>query len=172
MSEIRIENCDCLEFLGKLADNSVDLIATDPPYGILKHKIETGVDIPAFFAQCYRVLKPNSFMMFFGRQPTLSFWNAEAFKYFKYKQEIIWYKRQRSSPMDDMGRMFENITVCTKGTRSFNKVYRNYTDVKFSLAEFVEINTIHTALSNIKQLLKNKVAYEDAINFIHLENKK
>lgn len=32
MSEIRIENCDCLEFLGKLADNSVDLTVTSPPY--------------------------------------------------------------------------------------------------------------------------------------------
>ena len=37
MSEIRIENCDCLEFLSKLADNSVDCCVSDPPYGMSSH---------------------------------------------------------------------------------------------------------------------------------------
>ena len=58
----------------ELDDESLDAIITDPPYGILighkHHKIETDVDIPRFFNECYRVLKPNSFIVYFGQQPT------------------------------------------------------------------------------------------------------
>ena len=34
MSEIKIYNQDCLEYMKTLADKSVDLIVTDPPYDI------------------------------------------------------------------------------------------------------------------------------------------
>ena len=30
----KIYNIDCLEFMKEMADNSIDLILTDPPYGI------------------------------------------------------------------------------------------------------------------------------------------
>ena len=58
---------DCFEEMKKIEDGSVDLILTDPPYGILKHKIETNVNIELFFKECYRILKPKGFIAFFGR---------------------------------------------------------------------------------------------------------
>ena len=88
---------DCFEVLKTLPDESVDAVITDPPYGILKHQIETAVDLPTLFNECQRVLKPNSLILYFGQQPALTAWNSEAFKHFKYKQEVIWYKRISSS---------------------------------------------------------------------------
>lgn len=56
-----IHHGNCFDLLPLIPDGSVDAIITDPPYGILKgHKIETNVDIPRFFAECKRVMKPNA----------------------------------------------------------------------------------------------------------------
>ena len=156
---------DCLELMKDIPDGSVDCIITDPPYGILGHKIETGVNIPAFFEQCYRVLKPDSFIAFFGQQPTLTTWNAEAFKLFNYKNEVIWYKRGRSSPMNDMGRVFENITVATKGKKQFRKIHRPYTDVVESMAEFYSTKTIKRIESRLSLILKDTERMREAVQF-------
>ena len=157
---------DCLEILKTLPDESVDAVITDPPYGILKHKIETAVDLPTFFTECQRVLKPNSFLVYFGQQPTLTRWNTEAFKLFSYKNEIIWYKRTSSSMMNDMQRLFENIMVCTKGSRKFKQVRRPYTDVQESLAEFVGYEGMKRQIGYLKQIFKDKMSYQDALEAI------
>jgi len=77
---------DFFEFVKQLPDNSIDLVEIDPPYAINLGKIkkadndvgsysygETGYneidpqDYPSFmlrtFKECYRVMKPNSFMI-------------------------------------------------------------------------------------------------------------
>jgi site-specific DNA-methyltransferase (adenine-specific) len=161
---------DCLEILKGLADNSVDFICGDPPYGILKHRIETQIDIAEYFRQCYRVLKKDCFNMYFGRQPTLTTWNSEAFKLFAYKQEIIWYKRQRSSPMNDMGRVFENIMVTMKGFRKINQVARPYTDVKDSLSEFTHVGSISKSFNSVMQPYKDRLSYDNALAYLNGEN--
>jgi len=155
-------NADCFDVLADLEDCSMDAIVTDPPYGILKHKIETSIDIPRFFNECDRVLKPNSFIVFFGRQPALTDWNYHALKVFQYKQEIIWYKRQGSSPLGDMSRVFENIMVFTKGGKQFNPVKRPYCDVKRSLAEFNDWGNLEKKLSVIRKFIREK-DYRDRI---------
>ena len=161
---------DCLEVLKTLPDESVDAVITDPPYGILKHQIETAVDLPTLFKECQRVLKPNSLILYFGQQPALTAWNSEAFKHFKYKQEIIWYKRQQSSMIGDMLRVYENIMVCVKGKKKFNKIRRPYTDVKESLAEFTEVSTVIRIVGLLKQALATKENYEIVLRY--LENPK
>lgn len=157
---------NCLEVMRSLDSESVDAVITDPPYGILNHKIESGVDIPTFFKECKRVLKPNSFIVFFGQQPTLTYWNIEAFKHFQYKHEIIWYKRQSSGMFGDVSRVYENIMVCVKGNKRVNQVYRPYTDVKESLAEFVGYEGIKRDLGYLKQCLKDKMTYESVLKYL------
>ena len=157
---------DYLKIMREMADNSVDVIVTDPPYGILKHRIEQPIDITAFFQESLRILKPNSFIVYFGRQPTLTDWNSIAFKYFRYKQEIIWYKRQRASPLHDMGQMFENIIVATKGNKKFNEIYRPYCDVKESLAEFEHWKNLDKLFSVVRCLFKEKATFDEAKEFL------
>ena len=143
---------DCIDYMRSMDSESVDAIIMDPPYGILKHQIETAVDLPTLFNECQRVLKPNSLILYFGQQPALTAWNSEAFKHFKYKQEVIWYKRQSSSMMHDMLRVYENIMVCVKGKKKFNPIKRPFTDVKRSLAEYEGIETVLRYISEVASI--------------------
>ncbi|MBA7635418.1 hypothetical protein ES703_43022 [subsurface metagenome] len=58
-----IYNGDCLDILPQLEDNSIDLLATDPPYGISFMGKDWDKALPdkRIWAECLRVLKPGSF---------------------------------------------------------------------------------------------------------------
>jgi site-specific DNA-methyltransferase (adenine-specific) len=158
---------DCFEVLKSLPDESVDAVVTDPPYGILKHKIETGIDIPRFLQECYRILKPNCFLIYFGRQPTLTLWNTEAFKLFRYKNEVIWYKRFRSSPMGDMGRVYENIMIVCKGdNKRFNETRIPYLDFIESMADITNLSGIKGAFNKVITPYRDKMKYEEALRYL------
>lgn len=151
----KIYNGDCLELMKSIDDKSVDLIVTDPPYGLLNDKIETDYDYKEFFKEAHRVLKDNSFIVYFGQQPSLSYWNVEALKHFKYKNEVIWYKRHNTAMFSDMRRVFENIMIAVKGKRKFNQIRRPYSDIKESLAEFSEVSTLKRDLAAITEITKD-----------------
>lgn len=160
-----LKHGDWVELIKTIPDQSIDVIVTDPPYGTLKHRIETDVDIPLFFKECKRILKPNGFLVYFGMQPTLTTWNAEAFKLFTYKNEVIWYKKNHSSPLLDMMRLYENITIVLNGkSRKYNPVRIPYMDTLFSFAEFIEKSSVDKIGSELKSVLKNKDKLEQVIN--------
>jgi DNA modification methylase len=64
MIEQHLINGDSAEVLQGLKDNSVDLLATDPPYGIEFMGKEWDKVLPPkeIWEECYRVLKPGSFI--------------------------------------------------------------------------------------------------------------
>ena len=73
-----IYNADCFELMDKMPAESVQLILTDPPYGIhyqnnfTSEKLpvltgDTGIDYPAFARKSFRILKNNSHAYFFTR---------------------------------------------------------------------------------------------------------
>jgi len=160
---IQLFNEDCFDRLKQIDDNSIDAIISDPTYGILNHKIETEIDIEKLMSEWQRVLKNNGFLVYFGRQPTFTEWNNIAFRYFKYKKEIIWYKKQRSSPNNDIGNYFENIMVCSKcnNTAKFNKTYIPYTDTLYTLSEFSHWDILYRLISIFKLMLKDNKSLED-----------
>jgi len=59
MVDIKLYNGDCMEKLKELADNSVDSIVTDPPYGIkfMNKKWDYGIPSVEHFKEMLRVLK-------------------------------------------------------------------------------------------------------------------
>ncbi|STB73759.1 prophage DNA methylase [Citrobacter koseri] len=59
---------DCLDVLRSMADNSVDSIVTDPPYGLsfMGKKWDYDVPSPAVWAECLRVLKPGGHLLAFA----------------------------------------------------------------------------------------------------------
>lgn len=76
---------DCIETMHSLPENTVDFILTDPPY-LVRYKDREGRSVqndnqahwlkPAF-AECYRVLKPDSLMIaFYGWTQADKFINA------------------------------------------------------------------------------------------------
>lgn len=63
-----IQNVDCLEGIKKIPDGKVDLIFTDPPYGLNKAGIKNDENLEVFYKilpECYRVLKDDAFFITF-----------------------------------------------------------------------------------------------------------
>ena len=78
VEENKVYCMDCGELFGQLPGNSIDLIITDPPYGIqyVNHftrnrhnplKGDEGIDYDWLADECYRVLKDNAHAYFFTR---------------------------------------------------------------------------------------------------------
>jgi site-specific DNA-methyltransferase (adenine-specific) len=65
---IEIKHGDCLDVLRTLADNSVDSIVTDPPYGLSFMGKKWDYDVPAVevWTECLRVLKPGGHLLAFA----------------------------------------------------------------------------------------------------------
>lgn len=62
----------CEDVLKTLADNSVDAIVTDPPYGLsfMNHKWDYDVPTVEQWQECLRVLKPGGHLLAFGGSRT------------------------------------------------------------------------------------------------------
>ena len=63
-----IQNVDCFEGFKMLPGKSVDVIFTDPPYGLNKEGIKNDHDLSLFYSslpESYRVLKDDSFYITF-----------------------------------------------------------------------------------------------------------
>ena len=143
---------DSLELMAALEPASVDSIITDPPYGVLNHRIETGVDKDAFFAAAFRLLKPNSFIAFFGQYPTLPAWTSAAEQAgFKFHEQIVWVKRVPSSPWPALSRVHESFMVYRKGSPKYYVTKGRYEDVKFPGILF-DTSTIDVFQRVVKEL--------------------
>ncbi len=59
---------DCLEVLEYFADNSIDAIVTDPPYGLSFMGKKWDYDVPSedIWRECLRVLKPGGHLLAFA----------------------------------------------------------------------------------------------------------
>jgi site-specific DNA-methyltransferase (adenine-specific) len=156
---ITLHNTDCLDFMANMQDK-VDLILTDPPYGILDHKIETNIDIELFLNNCQMILNDNKFLIYFGQQPTITDWNYLANKMFNYKNEVIWYKRKVSCVFTEMMRVFENIMIYTNGKANYNDIKIPYSDVLKSMADYVLEDTFFKNINLLENLCKENRIYE------------
>ena len=82
---------DCLELMKDIADGSVDLILTDPPYGTTACKWDVVIPFEPMWEQIWRVLKPNGACVLFGSEPFSSALRMSQIKHFKY--DWIWDKK-------------------------------------------------------------------------------
>jgi DNA modification methylase len=65
---IDLKNGNCLDVLKTMADNSIDSIVTDPPYGLAFMGKKWDYDVPSqeIWEECLRVLKPGGHLLAFA----------------------------------------------------------------------------------------------------------
>lgn len=129
-------NGDSLSILPNIQSNSIDMIFTDPPYGVKyqnnytlnKHKKivnDDVIDYLTFGKECYRVLKDNTHAYFFTRfdvYPTHAQQLREAG--FTIKNVLVVEKGHIGGVGDLKGSYSNNsewVIFCQKGRREFNE---------------------------------------------------
>lgn len=130
----RIYNEDCLEGMKRIPDNSVDCILTDPPYLYLKNqKLDRPFDEKAFFSECKRVLKKDSFIVLFGRGTSFYRWNTILADIgFTFKEEIIWDKINTTSPLLPLSRKHETISIQSIGRKIILRSKVPYEEIRIN----------------------------------------
>lgn len=162
---IKLHNCDNLELMKTLPDESIDVICMDPPYLYLKNqKLERPFDEPKFFEECKRLLTKDGFIVMFGRGVSFYRWNCILDSLgFTFKEEIIWNKRRLSSFATSVARKHETIAIFSKGKGSINRVKVDFIE-KYSHEpkKILEtINRIKTTFGNRKTFELLKQYYEE-----------
>nr|DAY67527.1 MAG TPA: adenine-specific methyltransferase [Caudoviricetes sp.] len=134
MESNKIYNEDCLEGMKRIPDNSVDCILTDPPYMYLKNqKLDRPFDEIAFFKECKRVLKKDSFIVLFGRGTSFYRWNCIlADMGFTFKEEIIWDKINTTSPLLPLSRKHETISIHSIGRKTILRSKVPYEEIRIN----------------------------------------
>lgn len=106
---ISIKQGDCLELMKEIQDNSIDMILTDPPYGMnfqshrrknIYEKIKNDENLEFlnnFFQECNRVLKKDSALYVFCSWHNVDKFKKEFEKYFKLKNILVWVKNNHGS---------------------------------------------------------------------------
>ena len=89
---------DCLNILPKLADNSVDMLLVDLPYGTTACKWDSVIPLDQLWKQYNRICKKNAAMVFTAAQPFTTILASSNIENFKY--EWIWEKPQGTNPMN------------------------------------------------------------------------
>ena len=131
---IELKLGDCLNVMGDIPDNSIDMVLTDPPYGMnyqsgrrkTKAKLITGDQDISFLddlsRELYRVAKENTAHYIFCSYHNIDKFKQSFEKYFKIKNILTWVKNNAS--MGDLSADFapktEFILFLQKGRRNIN----------------------------------------------------
>ena len=89
---------DCLDILPTLADNSVDMVLVDLPYGTTACKWDSIIPLDKLWEQYNRICKEDGAMVFTAAQPFTTVLAASNLNNFRY--EWIWEKPQGTNPMN------------------------------------------------------------------------
>jgi site-specific DNA-methyltransferase (adenine-specific) len=115
---------DCLVEMNKIADKSVDLILTDPPYGTTSCKWDSVIPFDKMWEHLNRIIKDNGAIVLFGSEPFSSYLRMSNIRQYKY--DWVWNKKlagnvflAKSQPM----KIHENIIV-------FNSSKERYYPIK------------------------------------------
>lgn len=130
----KIHNVDCLEFMKTLPDKCIDLVLTDPPYGMNfvsghrqnKHKpIENDNNLewlPDFITETGRILKDDAHAYFFCSFHNVDIFKQEIKKQLKVKNILIWHKNNTGMGdlFGDYAPQYEMIIFCSDGSKKLN----------------------------------------------------
>ena len=114
---------DSLELMKDIPDNSIDLLLTDFPYGVLNKRTEWDemIDLDLFWEQFYRISKPDTPMITTGMHPFTSKIISSNYEDFKYC--MVWEKSKATGFLNSKRRPLvahEDIIVFYKKQCTYN----------------------------------------------------
>ena len=134
MKKFELWHGDCLELMKDISDGSVDLVLTDPPYGMAfqsnyrkekYNEIQNDKSLEwleRYISECCRVLKNNSAIYCFCSWHNVDVFKQAIEKKFKIKNILIWEKNNTS--MGDLkasyAPKYEMIIFAHKGRKLLN----------------------------------------------------
>jgi site-specific DNA-methyltransferase (adenine-specific) len=157
MPEVILYCGDCLDWLPTLPAQSVDLIATDLPYGTTACSWDVAIPFAPMWAAVKRILKPSGAFVTTASQPFTSALVMSNLEWFKY--EWIWEKDQVTNPQLAHYmplKNYENIEVfCETGTL-YNPQGLRPTNIK---------RKIDTSGKNLGHLAQSKAYTQELTNY-------
>lgn len=94
MSDTELLCGDCFELMQGIPSESIDMILTDPPYGITQCKWDKVQPFELMWEQYKRIIKPNGCIAIFAGEPFSSTLVQSNLKMYRY--ELIWQKNAAS----------------------------------------------------------------------------
>ena len=116
---------DCLDLMGSIPDNSVDMILTDLPYNITACDWDVPIDLTALWKQYERVLKPNAVVCLFAAGLFTYSLIQSNLKHYKYK--LIWKKNVPTGMASAKYRpmkYYEEILIFHYGRPAYNPILK------------------------------------------------
>ena len=92
---IDLKQGDCLELMKDIPDKSIDMILCDLPYGTTACKWDKIIPFESLWEQYNRIIKDNSAIVLFGREPFTS--KLIISNILNYKHKWVWNKKQSGS---------------------------------------------------------------------------
>ncbi len=120
---INLYNGDCLEIMKEIADESVDAIITDPPYGMTACKWDTVIPFEPMWKQLNRTIKPNGAIVLFGNEPFSSALRMSNIKNYKYDWK--WVKQIPGNHLNAKKqplRNYEDVCIFYKKQPTYNPI--------------------------------------------------
>lgn len=118
---VELYNDDCLEILPTLADNSVDMLCVDLPYGTTACKWDSIIPLDKLWKEYNRICKIDAAMVFTASQPFTTILASSNIENLRY--EWIWEKPQGTNPMNAKImplKSHENILVFYRSKPTYN----------------------------------------------------
>lgn len=122
---IKLMHGDCLDLMRTIEAGSVDLIATDLPYGTTRLKWDSVVPLDRLWPEVRRVLKPSGVFLTTATQPYTSVLVCSNQK--EYRCNWVWVKNNgtnfqniKTQPL----RYSEDVLVFSMGIHTYNPIFR------------------------------------------------
>lgn len=130
---------DCLEWMTKFPDKSIDMILCDLPYGTTACKWDTIIPFEPLWKQYERIIKDNGAIVLFGSEPFSTLLRMSNLKRFRY--DIIWNKKKPSNfQMMNFqpGRIHEVISIFSLSCAVYsNNHHMKYFPIKIKIEPYI-----------------------------------
>ena len=117
----QIFNEDCLEWMKRIPDWSIDCIIADIPYWTTKCSWDQVIPFDLMWKELKRIIKPNGAIVLFWSEPFSSALRMSNIKQYKY--DLIWHKSHPTGFASSKKRIMkyhENISIFYKSQPTYN----------------------------------------------------